>query len=139
MAATPLQSPVQKTLPLTYADLVCVNDMDPSAAETTSDLQNLEQDVLHVLAQKKGGNPDDPTRGLDIPSKLNGDTRLLLPLQTEIDAELPEDDRINSSTTTIGQEADGTWTISILIEAGPTVIPLTFVFTGGTLQPSSGL
>jgi hypothetical protein len=134
--ASVVQVPAGTALPLTYADLVCSNDVDPTAAETTSDLQNLEQDVLHILIQKKGGNPDDPTRGVDIPNMLNGDTRLLNSLATTIDAEIGDDDRVDGSTTTIVQEANGNWTISILIQVGAAVLPLNFVYDGSTVQPS---
>lgn len=83
-------------LPLTYPDLVCLDDMDPFASETTSDLQNLWQDVYHVLLQDPGSNPDDVDRGLGVVNLLSGDTSVLATLPRTAEQELLKDDRIDA-------------------------------------------
>lgn len=44
-------------LPLTYADWVDEDDVDPLGKETTSDLQNLIQDVIHVIEEDPEATP----------------------------------------------------------------------------------
>ena len=88
-------------LPLTYPDIVCLDDMDPFAGETTSDLQNLAQDVLHVLMEMPGSNPDDPSRGVGVDLYLGGTADAFSTLPGAIDTQLSQDDRITSSKTTI--------------------------------------
>jgi hypothetical protein len=43
-------------LPRTYAELRWVDDMDPMAAETSSDYESLTQDVFHVIKETLGSN-----------------------------------------------------------------------------------
>lgn len=88
-------------LPLTYSDLVLIDDMDPFAAETTSDLQNLIQDCYHVVMQEKGSNPDDETRGFGLMSRLSGTLAEFMASASDLDAELEKDARIDSSSTVI--------------------------------------
>lgn len=113
-------------LPLTYPDLLCLDDLDPYASETTSDLQNLAQDVHHILLEELGSNPDDPSRGVGVLSYLGADEKLFGTLPGTIDTQLSEDDRINSSTTTAQKRADGSWDISIVIKVDESVLPLAF-------------
>lgn len=123
------------SLPLSVADLVCVEDLDPFAAETTSDLQTLEQDVFHILIEDPGSNPDDPDRGIGIDALLSGTTVHLAALPDLIDHELQKDDRVDSSRLTLTQLSDGSFRIEIEIQVDATVIPLAFTYSSvGGLQ-----
>lgn len=135
-------------LPLTVPDLVWVEDMDLFAAETTSDLQTLEQDVFHMLIEAIGTNIDDLNRGAGIGRLLSGTETQLADSTRTIDAQLQKDPRIDSSTTTItklppgSMLPDGTplpaggYAIDIEIVAGPQVLGTSFSFTAdGGLAP----
>ena len=121
------------TLPLTYTDLVCIDDADRYARETTSDLQNLEQDVLHMLIETRGSNLDDLDRGIGLEELLSGtDVNLALAV-SKVDEGLARDPRIDASTTTITPDsaAAGGYLISIEIVVGAAVLGLSFAFSAG--------
>ena len=122
-------------LPLTYTDLVCTDDVDPMATETTSDLQNLEQDVFHVLLEALGSNLDDLTRGVNVAAALSGPSQALDRLASRIDQQLGQDDRIDTSHSTVTQASDGSYRIEIEIAVAGTTLGLSFAFTAtGGLQ-----
>jgi len=107
------------TLPLTYADLVCLDDMDPFASETTSDLENLWQDVYHVLLQDPASNPDDVDRGLGVVNLLSGDTSVLASLPRTAEQELLKDDRIDAVRVALSQiQPGGTLSDGTVLPAG---------------------
>jgi hypothetical protein len=123
------------TLPLTYPDLVDVTDLDPFASETTSDLQTLQQDVLHVLIEQPGSNPDDPTRGIGIDNYLSGTAADLVKARSIIDQQLTQDDRITSSSTSIGPNPDtsvGGYIVEIAIIGSAGVFGLSYGWTQQT-------
>lgn len=125
-------------LPLTYTDAVCTDDVDAFGNETTSDLQNLQQDVFHTLLETPGSNLDAPTRGIGVPLLLGADTSNLALIASTIDHQLQEDDRIDASDTTITQEADGSWTIAITLQVAGTVLPLNYAYSASAgLVPTS--
>ena len=102
-------------------------DFDPFGRETTSDLQTLSQDVLHVLMEVLNSNLDDPNRGLGVMGYLNGTLSDLQLLPAKIDQQLLDDDRITSSETTISDvQPDGSYLISIQIVVNGQVWPLNY-------------
>jgi phage baseplate assembly protein W len=122
-------------LPLTVPDLVCDDDLDLFAGETTSDLQTLEQDVYHVLLETPGSNIDDPNRGIGLEAMLSSAvTTSLSDLARTIDAELLKDDRIDASTTTITQLTDGSYVVEIDVVAGAETVGLAYSYA-----PDGGL
>lgn len=88
-------------LPLTAPDLVCLDDLDPFASETTSDLQSLEQDVYHILIETAGSNPDDETRGIGVEQLLSSSASNFTMITQIIDTQLSKDDRIDTCTSTL--------------------------------------
>lgn len=126
-------------LPLTASDLVCVDDLDPLALETTSDLQNLEQDVLHILQETYGSNLDDINRGIGVPEMLSGSTVPLQTLPKVIDTQLTKDARIDKSKTTITQNSDQSFNLEIQVTVNSSVVPINVQFSavnGLTLIPA---
>ncbi len=124
-------------LPLTYADAVCTDDLDPNGNETTSDLQNLAQDIYHILLEAPGSNLDDPARGIGVEGLLSGTSLTLTQAASVIDSQLRKDDRIDSSTTTLTLDAGGTYQLTILVTVDATVLPLGYTFSQqGGLVPS---
>jgi len=119
-------------LPITVPDAVCVLDLDPNGNETTSDLQTLEQDVLHVLIQTLGSNPDDPGRGVGIDQYLSGTQDDLAKLPGVIENQLEEDDRIDGCSAVLGQQADGSWLLAIQIQVDGSVLSLQYGYVQGS-------
>ncbi len=126
------------SLPLTAPDLVCVDDLDPFASETTSDLQSLIQDVYHVLIQAPGSNPDDIDRGIGVNQMLSGATNALAGTAHMIQVELAKDDRIDAvqaKMTNLGPGSvlpDGTplpaggYLLEVTVVAGADTVGLTY-------------
>lgn len=119
----------QVALPLTYADLVMNGDLDPFCSETTSDLQNLIQDVGHIIEQTLGSNLDDPTRGVGIQNYLSGTQDNFNTLPGVIESQLLTDDRIDTVACQINQEGNGDWLVLIQIGVNGTIIPLQFGYS----------
>lgn len=133
-------APGQVPLPLTYADLVLDNDLDPFAAETTSDLQNLIQDVGHILVETLGSNPDDINRGVGIYNYLSGTVKDFQGVVGIIEKQLTTDDRIDSCNASIVQNSDDTFTLYINIAVDGSVIPLQYGWslTNGLTNATGG-
>lgn len=123
-------------LPLTYAEPVCVLDCDPDANETTSDLQNLVQDVYHRLIEIPGSNPDDATLGIGVQQLLSGTVTNMMGLQQRVPQQLLEDDRISSCDVSIVQNPDGSYTLALQLGVAGAVLGLEYGYTaaGGLVQ-----
>lgn len=125
------------TLPLTAPDLVALEDLDAFASETASDLETLEQDVLHILIEEPGSNPDDESRGVGIYDLLGGTETDLANAEQRINTALEADERIDAADTTITKDADGAYLITIDITVDGVVVTLDFTLpTGGELTAS---
>lgn len=122
------------TLPFTYADLVCDLDVDPFGGETTSDLQNLIQDVTHVISENLGSNPDDPNRGVGIQNYLSGTLTQLQTCAGAIETQLLEDDRIQACSASIEAQNNATfpYLVKIDITVSGTVIGLVYGYSSVT-------
>lgn len=122
-------------LPLTAPDIVCLDDMDPFADDTASDLETLEQDVLHMLIEDAGSNPDDPDRGIGIETLLGGTTVDLNTAINRINTGLQQDDRITKASASVTLDVDGvTYLIAIAIEVNKTLVTFNY-----KLSPTGGL
>lgn len=121
------------TLPLSYPDLICDQDVDLYARETTSDLQSLIQDIFHLLKELPGSNPDDPLRGIGIDQYLSSKFNEFQTVAGLIDAQLKQDTRITDSHTTIKADPnrDGQYFIGMEVSVGADIIPLEFGWQNG--------
>jgi hypothetical protein len=119
------------SLPLTYPDLICGFDLDPYGRETTSDFENLVQDILHVLLELPGSNPDDPTRGIGVHTYLNGTLDAFNSLPGKIEEQLSRDDRVNTVSASIAPQSDGTFKVNLRVSVGESVIPLEYGWENG--------
>lgn len=113
-------------LPKTYAELRWLDDMDPQGAETASDLESLEQDVLHVLKERLASNLDDPNRGLGVEDYLGSTEDKLATLAHEIDTQLAEDSRLTSVQTTVTKDSTGTINIHVTCDVAGQVVEFNF-------------
>ncbi len=121
-------------------ELDCYYDLNEWDAELEDPLEELEQDVYHMLIESYGSNLDAPDRGIGIEDALSGfvDDGLA----QRIEAQLRDDDRIESVevrvSRTDGQaspQAGATFRIEIDIEANGEALDLVFDFiTGKGLQ-----
>lgn len=118
------------TLPLTYTDLICVDDLDPFANETTSDLQNLIQDIGHLLKEFPGTNPDDPDRGIGVETYLSGTLDNFRNLSALIESQVTKDPRVDTCTCSIDTSTEN-FTVNISVGVSGTVIPLEFGWSDG--------
>lgn len=125
-------------LPLTITDLVCELDLDAYGRETTSDLQSLIQDVLHLLLEDLGSNLDDPNRGVGVENYLSGTEEQFAQLPRIIEEQLGQDDRINNVSAII-ENIDETFRIRIDIGVAESVIPLLFGWEKGQFTNISNL
>jgi hypothetical protein len=112
-------------------DLVCLDDVDLFARETADPLQQLVQDVYHMLIEKPGTNLDLPTRGIDVYSALSGPVSALKILANRIDQQLPLDPRVDTSSTTIVQDAYGTYELRIILQVDAGLLNLLFTYSPG--------
>jgi hypothetical protein len=115
-----------QALPRTYQELLWLDDLDPGARETASDLDSLEQDVLHIISEELGSNLDDPNRGVGAVGYLGGTAQMLQQLGPILDAQLADDPRITNSHTTTLQQSDGTWIIRCEILVSGEIVALQF-------------
>jgi hypothetical protein len=124
-----------QSLPLTYTDLVCIDDVDLFAMETTSDFQNLIQDVTHILVELNGSNLDDVNNGIGIETYLSGPTGQLTALCANIENELITDSRIDTCACTITNNPTDTnapYLIQVNIGVSGQIIGLQFAWNSAT-------
>lgn len=89
-------------------DLLAYDDVAPDAVETDDPLEELEQDTFHVLTEDPGANPDDPTRGLNLPAMLSG--ILDRGLEQAAETEAQKDQRVafaRARLTTTSKDQEG--------------------------------
>lgn len=82
-------------------DLACTLDMSPNGAEV-SGLANLGQALYRRLITARGGLIDDPAYGFDTTTLIDEamTQRQVALLAQQIDAELTQDERVLTSSTT---------------------------------------
>lgn len=117
------------SLPLTYPDAQCFDDVDGFGNETASDLETLEQDIYHILIQAPGSNPDDTTLGIGVENYLSGTEGDLAAMPSLIDEQLERDSRIDASHTTLTQDSDGDYSINIEIVVDGETLGLSFGYS----------
>ena len=109
-------------LPRTYQEPVWTDDLDPNGRETSSDLESLEQDVMHVIGERLGSNSADPQKGAGALQMLNGSTANIEQLPHVIDAQLAQFTRITASQTTLTVEDDGSFFVAVTIAVAGQVV-----------------
>lgn len=111
-------------------DLVAFDDLNSFGLETTSPIQELEQDLYHRLIERPGANLDDPDRGLGVEDALSG--AIDRTLGARIEAEFRKDERVADVRATVTQVTSGSNAgasfridIDITADAGVLKLPLT--------------
>ena len=141
-------NPFLNSFPLTSPDLVAVpspagmaTDIDDFASETQTELDNLQQDLLHRLVENPGSNQDFPppnVRGVGIFLYLNGTEAQLQGLPARVDHEFEQDSRVISSRTTLQKQPAGAqypYILSVQVESVAGVFGLSFGWSQTGLVP----
>lgn len=97
---------------LTYQEVVCLDDFDPYAKETTSDLQNYTQDIYHRISQAHASNPDDPDAGAGCETILSS-SRTPAEVQNLIVTEVLKDRRTITAAAIVTQAEDGSMSVQL--------------------------
>lgn len=112
--------------------------MSPFADETTSELEELEQDVYHVLIETLGSNIDDPTRGLGLDDVLSDDEANLASVPGLAEHQIQQDDRVVAAKAKLTQDESGNPRLEIEIQpTDDTLGTATVVVTGNQTGPST--
>ena len=101
-------------------------DLDIGGAETADDLEEYEQDILHVLEQDVGSNPDDLTRGLGLANVLSKIADASYGPKAE--KLIGEDDRTQNVQATIVVAADGTVSLDLAIATNDRILNTSIPF-----------
>ena len=115
-------------------------DMDALATETTSELQNLQQDLTNRLTELPGSNLDfgtPNTRGVGIMTYLSASTQKLAGLPHRIDAEFEADPRVTTSATQLIRQPDGSYQVVTQLVAVAGVFGLTWSWSQAGVVPVS--
>lgn len=117
-------------------DIRCLDDMTLFADECDSELEELEQDVYHVLIQEAGTNLDDPLRGLGLDDLLSSDDSTLDGIASRAEVEVAlHDDRIVSTSAQLVRDENGDPRLELqVVPSDATLGPVTLIVTNGGLQ-----
>lgn len=115
------------------ADALCFDDLDEFGRELDDPIAELEQDIVHMLFESYGSNPDVPQRSVGLEDDLSGpiDTGL----KYRIESKLTNDTRIVGAQAVLTKLDDGTVRIDLKIQANEAELGIGLVFDGaGNLQ-----
>ncbi len=119
-------------------DLRCLDDMSLFADETTSELEELEQDVYHVLIETLGSNLDDVTRGLGLDDVLSDDEANLVSVPGLAEHQVQLDDRVVAAKATLTKDEDGNPRLEVQIQpTDDTLGTATVTVTGNLTGPNA--
>jgi hypothetical protein len=134
--------------PITAPDLAVSNggqvggqfvDADDLMSETTSEAQNLQQDLTNRLVELPGSNLDfgtPNTRGVGIMSYLSAPSSKFEGLPARIDAEFIQDPRVTGSfTPPLAQQPDGSYIISTQVTTVAGVLGLSWAWSAAGVAP----
>ena len=105
-------------------DVRCEDDLDLFGGDLDDPLEELRQDVIHMLLESYGSNPDALERSIDLEAALSGPEDPAL--AHRIESKLREDDRIDDAEVTITEEGDAIRNVEIRIVANEGELGITF-------------
>lgn len=99
------------------SDGLCLDDLDEFGRELYDPLEELVQDVVHMLLEPWGSNIDAPSRGCGLGAALSGSAKNLPRMQSLIAHQLQQDDRISDATVDIQPTGDrGSWSVKLVLQ-----------------------
>lgn len=118
-------------------DLRAWDDLDLFGRETTSDLEDLQQDVFHTLIETQGSNLDAPNRGIGIEDALSA--AFDSASTARIESQLRKDSRIAATSARITEVGRDSFRLDIEIEPdGDEVMGLAFVVGADGVARAAG-
>lgn len=82
-------------------DGLAIDDLDEFFRELDDPFAELSQDILHMLDEVFGSNPDARTRGAGLTRALSGGANRIPLIKSQIEAQLHDDNRISASNVLI--------------------------------------
>jgi hypothetical protein len=117
-------------------DGLAFDDLDLYGREMNDPLAELEQDVVHLLLESFGSNPDAPRRGAGLLDALSG--AYDAGLRSRIEGKLTDDARIDAAKVTLTAETESSVRIDIEIQVNETELGLSYVVDNvGTIVRAS--
>lgn len=114
-------------------DALCFDDLDEFGRELNDPISELEQDIVHMLFESYGSNPDAPNRSIGLEDALSGPVDP--GLKHRIERKLSDDVRIIGAQATLTQLDNGSVQIDLKIQANESELGISLVFDGsGNLQ-----
>lgn len=104
-------------------DGLAFDDLDDQGRELDDPLQELEQDVVHILLETFGSNPDDLARGIGLGGAISGNAKRVPHIKSQIESQLHDDERIqNASCEITPTDSRGAYRVDLtLVVAGQTL------------------
>ncbi len=109
-------------------DVVCFDDLDEFGRDLDDPLEELWQDVVHMLFESFGTNADAPDRSIALEDALSGP--LDPGLRHRIETKLTDDPRIDAAQATMTDEGNGITRIELKLQANQTELGVTLTFDG---------
>lgn len=111
-------------------DLVCYDDLDTFASETSDPFEEFKQDMYHRLVEEYGSNPDDTDRGVGLSNMLSGVADAQLTARS-IESDLLKDERVTSCSASLSQvtltNGSVSWVVEIDIGTDDRRVTLNFI------------
>lgn len=82
-------------------DGLAFDDMDEFGRELDDPFEELVQDVVHLLLEAYGSNPDALTRGAGLTGALSGPDKRIPTIRAQIESQLHDDTRLSNATVSI--------------------------------------
>ncbi len=117
-------------------DGLAFDDMDEFGRELDDPLAELVQDVVHLLLEVFGSNPDALGRGVGLVAALSGPASRIPGIRAQIESQLHDDPRISNAKATItATDSRGTYRIDLEIEVNGADLALALeVDSGGGVR-----
>lgn len=114
-------------------DVVCFEDLDEFGRDLDDPVEELYQDIVHMLFESFGTNADAPDRSIGLEDALSAPTDPSL--RHRIELKLTDDPRIDAAEATLVSVDDTHTRIDLKIQANATELGVALIFDGaGNLQ-----
>lgn len=114
------------------ADGLALDDLDEFGRELDDPLEELVQDVVHMLLETYGSNPDVLTRGAGLIAALSGPANRIPVIQSLIETQLVADDRISAASVDIQPTGErGSYAIGLVIQVNAVALAVNLVVDSG--------
>lgn len=109
-------------------DGLCYTDVDPFGRELNDPLEELSQDIVHMLLESYRSNPDALARSIGLEDALSD---VNAPgLRERIESKLTDDNRITAAEAVLTDAGGGVTRIDLRIVANETTLGISLNFDG---------